>query len=195
MRTTRRQFMSHSTAGGLGVLAISLRPADVAAAFPLRPITSEAAEGEGIAASLSRYYRFRPDDEVRQADAAAWIQIDLGACRTIDAVRLHPPADHAPSGGAQPVRFRIDCAEDPVFRSRTPLLDWQAPHFSARDNFIARFPERAAEARYLRLEATPLDGGNGGAAQQLQLAAVEILSGGAVLRVAVEARPNSRWRV
>lgn len=190
MRATRRQFMSHSAAGGLGLLAALLLPADVAAA-------SRQAEPDAgrIVASLSRYYRLSPDGAIRMADAAAWIQVDLGASRTIDAVRLHPPIDRVPSGSAQPVRFCIDCAADPAFRSRTPLLDWHAPHFAAPGNFVARFPERTADARYLRLEAMPLGGRNDGAAQQLQLAAIEILSGGEVLQVAVQATSSSRWRV
>lgn len=183
MQTSRRQFIARSAAGGLGLVAAPLLPLGSAraAASPL-----PAAE-RPIIASMSRYYRLSPEDGVRRDDHA-WVQIDLGATRPIDAVRLRPAEAGMVPGHLSPIDFCIDCSDDPAFGERRPLANWRAEHPAAPENFLARFPREPVNARYIWLGAsveTPLSY----AMLPSRLAAIEILSGSAAMFVEVR-----RWR-
>lgn len=204
MRTSRRQFVSRSAVGSLGLIATPLLPFAAARAGAVTPSLDAKPVGEPIVASMSRYYRFSPFDGSR-SETAAWIQIDLGIPRAINAIRLHPLDNHVISECDFPVGFRIECSDEPVFDTRMPVVSWHAKNYTAPGNFIARFPEAPVTAQYLRLDAAPLpvasnpvsrsvsrDGGAENAARALGLARIEILSGSIVVTVIVRGAANLR---
>jgi hypothetical protein len=69
-----------------------------------------------------------------------------------------------------------------------PLTDWCAGHSADPLNFLARFPQKAVNARYIRLSASAAIP-SGDAILPSELATIEILSGGATMPVAVR-----RWK-
>ncbi|MGH6693685.1 MAG: hypothetical protein ACREBX_00190 [Sphingopyxis sp.] len=141
---------------------------------------------------MSRYYRLSPADGARH-DGHTWIQVDLGFTRPIDAVRLRPTEAGVTSGRRSPVRFYIDCSDDPAFEQRTPLVIWYAEHDGDPENFLARFPQEAVNARYVRLAAsteTPM----ASAMLPPGLASIEILSGGTTMSATVRSWKANRRR-
>src|SRR3546814_9339770 len=80
MLTNRRQFMTRSAIGGLGLMATPLIATNPAAGA----LNSKAARPPVIA-THARYYRYSPEGGAREE--IAWVHIDLGTIRTIDDVR------------------------------------------------------------------------------------------------------------
>lgn len=183
MQTNRRQFIARSAVGGLGLVAAPLLPLG-----PARAGASPVQVAEPpIVASLARYYRLSPEDGARREDLA-WVQIDLGVTRPIDAVRLRPAEAGMVPGHRSPIHFCIDCSDDPAFGDRRPLALWRAEHSADPENFLAHFPHEPVNARYVRLGAS-VETPASSALLPSKLAAIEILSGSAVMSVEVR-----RWR-
>lgn len=182
MQTNRRQFIARSTIGGLGLVAAPLLPAEAAPAG----LASFPATERPIIASIARYYRFSPEDGAEQEDFS-WVLIDLGATRPIDAIRLRAPEAGCAQEQGPPINFRIDCSDDRDFGEMRQLTDWHAENSADPENFLARFPQKAANARYVRLSASTVLPCSG-ATLPPGLATIEILSGGTTKSVAVR-----RW--
>lgn len=140
-----------------------------------------------IIASIARYYRLSPEDGAQREDFS-WVQIDLGATRPIDAIRLLPPETGSLTGHGCAIHFCIDCSHDEDFGEMPPFTNWRAEDSADPVNFLARFPQKAVNARYIRLSASaalPYSG----AILPSGLATIEILSGGVTMPVAVR-----RWK-
>lgn len=182
MQTNRRQFIARSAIGGLGLVAAPLLPAGLARA---ERGSLQAAEPP-ITASRARYYRLSPEDGAQHEDFA-WVQIDLGISRPIDAIRLRPTQTGMVPGHGSPIHFCIDCSDDPAFGKTRSLVNWRAEHPADPENFLARFPLKAVNARYIRLSAGA-ETLSPGAILPSGFATIEILSGGAIMPVAVR-----RW--
>lgn len=192
MQTNRRQFIARSAIGGLGLVAAPLLPTESprAGAPPLPPAELP------IIASIARYYRLAPEDGVQREDFS-WVQIDLGATRPIDAIRLRPPESCSVTGHGSAIHFCIDCSDDENSGEMRPLTNWRAEHSAAPVNFLARFPQKAVNARYVRLSASA-DLPYSCAILPSGLATIEILSGGATMPVAVRRWETSHrrgWRL
>lgn len=188
MQTNRRQFIARSAIGGLGLVAAPLLQAGAARAGPPPPPATE----RPIVASLARYYRLSPEDGTRCGDFS-WVRIDLGAARPIDAIRLRAAETGMVPGHPCPIHFCIDCSDDPAFGETRPLADWRAGHPADPENFLARFPPEAANARYIRLSAST-ETLSDGVLLLSGLSTMEILSGGATMAVTVGRWETNRRR-
>ncbi len=78
-------------------------------------------------ASAYRAYRSKP---AKTADATTWVQIDLGESRPIDFVKVYPAnekgfpgRDEDYAGEGYPVRFKIECSNDPDFHSPLVIVE------------------------------------------------------------------------
>ncbi|MGH6650514.1 MAG: discoidin domain-containing protein [Sphingopyxis sp.] len=188
MPTNRRQFIARSAIGGLGLVAAPLLPTQSARAGATRLPADE----RRIIASIARYYRLAPEDG-EQGGGFSWLQVDLGASRPIDAIRLRPPESDSGTGHGSSIHFCIDGSDDRDFAEMRPLANWRAEHSADPASFLARFPQKAVNARYIRLSASaalPY----GGALLPSGLATMEILTGGTTMSVAVRRRDAKRRR-
>ncbi|NWG75259.1 MAG: alpha-L-rhamnosidase N-terminal domain-containing protein, partial [Rubrivivax sp.] len=128
-------------------------------------------------------------DFADSAEAMKWVQIDLGAQRRIDSVRLHPARPYNWSadvpGFLFPLRYRLDASDTPDFAAPRVLVDRtaeDAPNPGAEPVTLTIEP---VTARYVRLTATRLrerDAGHFGMA----LAELELLDGGQNLALGAE---------
>lgn len=92
-------------------------------------------------------------------DVEKWVQVDIGAARPLDEVRLVParPSDFADRNGfGFPVRFKVEVASDPGFQSPVMLLDATAADFPSPGDGLVVIPARGIVARYVRITATRL---------------------------------------
>lgn len=182
MQTNRRQFIARSAIGGLGLVAAPLLPTASARAGA----SSLPAAGQPIIASVARYYRLAPEDGT-QRDDFSWVQIDLGATLPIDAIRLRPPETGHVTGHGSAIHFCIACSDHQDFAETRPLTNWHAEHPADPVNFLARFPQEAVFARYIRLSASAALPYRGTILPS-GLATMEILSDGATISLVLR-----RW--
>jgi len=113
------------------------------------------------------------------AASAKWVQVDLGACREIDAVRLYPawPEGWAPGYGF-PVRFRVECSDDPRFEHATRLVDCSDADYPLPDDRPQAFTGLKGSGRYVRLTATRLWKTKNRKEYVLALDELEVVAGG-----------------
>jgi DUF1680 family protein len=128
--------------------------------------------------------RYRPyaSQLAHQPDTPMWLQIDLGASKPVDALRLYPaftPGDLNANSFGFPLRFRVEASSDPAFSSPLLLVDQTAADFPDPHDAITAFNAPApVNARYIRLTATQLRNSDQGVGHQLALAKFEVLSAG-----------------
>lgn len=134
--------------------------------------------------------------EARAADDLKWVQVDLGAERPVDTIRLGPPA---PSGFASvkgfgfPVRFRLEAARDPDFREPQIVADFTQADYPNPGNESRAFAGQGVVARYVRVTATRLWNRQSGPEPFcFALAELEVLSHGtnAALHAPVRAKDS-----
>ncbi len=137
------------------------------------------ANGDRVALALGSFYRPYFSRLSDQPDATTWVQIDLGSREFIDAVRLYPasPYPHGNNNGF-PVRFQIECADDPGFHSPRPIVNRTETDYPDPQDYIVDFPCRNVEARYVRLTVSRLRGGPAPRPYHFGLSKVAILARG-----------------
>lgn len=114
------------------------------------------------------------------ADATKWVQVDLGALKSLEEVRLIParPSDFADrSGFGFPPRFKVEAATEPDFRTPVVLLDSSRADFPNPGDGMVTVAANGVEARYVRVTATKLWERTGDFA--FVLAELQVYSGGA----------------
>jgi DUF1680 family protein len=133
---------------------------------------SDAAMGiERVARFFTAAYESKPaqkDDEMR------WIQIDLGARKKIDGIKLLPkvsPWGYVQSDGF-PLRFRIEVSDDPGFGVSVMYENQTKEDFKDPFDMVCTFTGREVNGRYVRLTAVKLR------QQKLALTKFVILSDG-----------------
>jgi hypothetical protein len=138
-------------------------PADAGIASPADDHVIPAPTGEWMAATPASTFRAYRSKPAKTADATTWVQIDLGAARPIDAVKiypanekLYPGQDKHYAGEGFPVRFRIECSDDAGFRSPTLIVDHTTANFPNPGGQIQKYTAQGVERRYVRLTATRL---------------------------------------
>ena len=104
----------------------------------------------------SRVHLGYHSEEAREAATPKWIQLDLGAARQIDAVKLHALRHTVPERTGFPQRFKIEVADDAAFTQPRLVRDSTAKDFAAGGVNDLTIPTPGATGRYLRLTATQL---------------------------------------
>lgn len=110
-----------------------------------------------------------------------WLQIDLGAVRHIESVRIYPAFEldsKRGKGYGFPARFTIEASNDPSLANPQILVDHTASDFHNPDNFITEFPTEPVSGRYVRLTVTKLGPAQDGVGYRLALAKIDVLSAG-----------------
>ncbi|MGA3325113.1 MAG: beta-L-arabinofuranosidase domain-containing protein [Terriglobia bacterium] len=163
MGFTRRRFLGTSLGAGAGITASHLLKADAGVALQPEGQVVPAPTGEWMTntpASAYRAYRSKP---AKTADATTWVQIDLGASRPIDLVKVYPAnekgfpgRDEDYAGEGFPVRFKIESSNNPDFQNPTLIVDHTAADFPNPQGLIQQFAAQGATGRYVRLTVTRL---------------------------------------
>jgi hypothetical protein len=181
----RREFIKTTTA------LVAAGTLHARSAFADTGATAWTASQEGpMAYNPATWYRPFVSQLAHQPDTEMWLQVDLGAAKPIEGLRLYPsftPGDlHARSFGF-PLRFRIEASTDPSFSSPTLLVDQSVSDSGDPDDAITAFHAPAAvHARYVRLTATRLRPAQDGVGYKLALAKIDVISEG---NDAAEGRP------
>ncbi len=102
-----------------------------------------------------------------------WVQVDLGAERRLDAVKLLPMVVWW-SGESQgfPVRFRIEVSSDPGFGTSHLIADCAQQDEPDPQDLVRTFPAGGLSGRYVRLTASHLR------QRQLALTKMIVMAGG-----------------
>jgi DUF1680 family protein len=117
------------------------------------------ARGERMSLPLGSFYRPYFSRVVGTADTQTWVQVDLGSRQTFDAIKLYPanPYPHGKDDGF-PLRFRLECADEPLFRTPRVLVDRSNADYPDPQDYILEFGCPGASGRYVRLTASRLRG-------------------------------------
>jgi len=127
------------------------------------------------------WYRPYVSKVTHEPTAATWLQIDLGAPRAIDAIRLYPsftPGDLHANGHEFPLRFKIEASSEPSFTNPKLIFDQTASDFADPYDQINEFAAAGVSGRYVRLTATRLRSPEDGVGYRLALAKIDVVSGG-----------------
>lgn len=127
------------------------------------------------------WYRPYTSKVAYNSDAVTWVQIDLGAQRTIDRVRLYPaftPGDEYAKGYGFPIRFKIEISDDAAFATPRLLADQTAGDFPAPYDQITELATAGASGRHIRLTAVKLQRAQGGVGFSLALTKIDVISNG-----------------
>lgn len=178
MSIDRREFMKSTAAlTAAGVLARRSAFADESSATGWRTLH----EGQ-MAYNPATSYRPYASKLTHQPDTPMWVQIDLGAPKPIDGIRLYPafrPGDLEANSYGFPLRFRIEVSSDSSFSSLAVLVDQTAADLPDPHDAITAFHAPApVNVRYIRLTATRLRNSEQGAGYQFALTKFEVLSAG-----------------
>lgn len=154
----------------IAVLSVAMNTGTVTGA-PVDEARKAAGMGvERVARLFTPVYeskRAKSDDESR------WVQVDLGAERKIESVKLLPMVVwwNCQSQGF-PVRFKLEASLDPNFGSATLIADCSQADYPDPVDAVATFAASSVQGRYVRLTASKLR------QNQLALTKMIVLSGG-----------------
>jgi DUF1680 family protein len=115
------------------------------------------------------------------AEAATWVEIDLGARQPIEAVRIYPAfwlGDLRVTPFGFPSRFRIEAADDAGFTNPRILVDATGADFAEPYDEIQEFAVPAVAGRYVRFTAMHLRKAQESAGYGLALNKIGVISGG-----------------
>ena len=185
MSLTRRTFLETSVALGARIAAPNLVKAGTGGAAPvLNEQAVPAPTGEWMTATPTSAYRAYRSKPAKSADAATWVQIDLGEVHPIDYVKVYPAneklvpgRDEDWAGEGFPVRFKIEVAADPGLGNPQVVVDQTAADFHNPKGLIQKFSASGVSGRFVRLTATRLMNVPGGG-YYLGLGKVDVYSGG-----------------
>jgi len=94
------------------------------------------------------------------ADAVSWVQIDLGAKRAIDKVKLFPTVANYWGFWTDrfPKRFKIEGSDEPGFAKPAMIADHTGADYKTELLRICQFPAAGVTTRYVRLTITGFPG-------------------------------------
>ncbi len=177
----RRRFVQTGTALAAlqGFSGFSQSAAQANAARP-------ANEGQ-MAFSPATWYRPYTSKAAHAAAASTWVQIDLGAPYTVDAIRLYPallPGYDRRPGHGLPVRWKLESSDGPSFSTSHAIVDNTHADFDNPEDQIVQYAAGGIQARYIRFTATKLRPATLGYA--LAIGKLDVISSG---RDVAEGRP------
>ena len=156
-RITRRTFLNRALTTGMAVSAGALLPNSAARAdtpAPAAPTKTGWAGPMGV----ERIARLVPlgyqAPQAETDDTVRWVQVDLGASREIDRVKLFPMTDGGLNSQGFPVRFKIETSDDPQFTTATLIADCTANDYPDPGDAVGLFPAARAAGRYVRVTVT-----------------------------------------
>ena len=165
---TRRTFLNRAVGVGLVVTAGSVSAAPEAApAAMFRPGFAGPMGMQRVARLVPLGYQATPPE-----GASHWVQVDLGASRKIDAVKLFPAFDAPEHSPGFPVRFRLEASDDPQFKAAALIADRTGADYADPGDAVGVFRSGRTWGRYVRLTVTRLR------QRQLALSKLEVWSGG-----------------
>jgi DUF1680 family protein len=175
----RREFLGASALAGAALAVGPLPQAHAASAGTVR------FEGR-ITQFPAHKYRPYVSKPAQTANAATWVQFDLGSAVAVEALRLYPNFGYAPPSFGFPAHLRIEGSNTPGFENANLLFEPPADALPDPNDSIVllALPSSPATAyRYVRLTATLLRHAGGvesGLSPEygLSFAKVEVLSGG-----------------
>ncbi len=134
---------------------------------------------------VERIARFTPHGYVFKSagsnDAVQWLQVDLGRSIKIETVKLLPLLNgYGTDAPGFPVRFKLEAAEEPEFKTGTMIADRTGADVPSPGDVVGIYPASGVSGRYVRLTATRLRKG------KFELSKLEVWSGG---RDTAEGRP------
>lgn len=130
-------------------------------------------------------------EETTDAETRKWVQLDLGAPRTIDAVRLHALRHTVIEALGFPRRFRLEASDDPAFYAYTLIADCGDKDYPIPWAVHIELPAQGVTARYVRLTATRLRTDEGQAC--LAFSQIEVISGGRNIAVGAAVTASDSW--
>ncbi len=136
----------------------------IAASLPLAaqirylPVDEQKDAGMGIE-RVARFYTPAYETPVTKSDNdMIWVQVDLGARKKIEAVRLLPrvvPWGYHQSSGF-PARFKIEVSDDADFKKPVIYENWIREDFRDPADEVCTFTGKEVYGRYVRLTALRL---------------------------------------
>lgn len=155
-RTTRRDFIGQAS---FATLTLVVSP-NLCSAHPLPPraVTRSVpgATGERMASTPSSLFGPYTCQVSDTPDMTTWVQIELGTSQPIDAIRLYPSCRPHKNPSGFPVRFHIECSNDPDFKIAKRIADWSQNDYPDPADQIIEFPVHGVPARYVKLTVTRL---------------------------------------
>lgn len=187
MGLSRRRFLQTSAIAGAGIAAPGAIKASAGAASPPADQVIPAPTGEWMTNTPASAYRAYRSKRAKSADTTTWVQIDLGQNRPIDLIKVYPANEKGYPGRDQhyagegfPVRFKIECSDDPDFRQASAIADHTRTDFPHPQGHIQKFAAQGVAGRYVRLTVTRLMkvAGTVSGGYYLALGKIDVYSGG-----------------
>lgn len=94
-------------------------------------------------------------EDTRDPNTTKWVQLDLGAAHSIEAIKLHALRHSVQERLGFPQRFKIEVADEPDFRAPRIVVDSTARDFAGPANDYT-IPAKETRARYVRITAPRL---------------------------------------
>ncbi|SDP28510.1 F5/8 type C domain-containing protein [Mucilaginibacter sp. OK268] len=114
--------------------------------------------------------------DTQSADAAKWVQVDLGKSSSFSEITLYPMFYADQAGYAFPVRYKVSASDDPSFKTATTIVDFTKEDFKNPRFSAVHLPANGSVGRYVRVTATRLAKKDTG--YSFALRQIEVISGG-----------------
>jgi len=114
--------------------------------------------------------------DAKSADAAKWVQVDLGKSLSFSEITLYPMFFADQAGYAFPVRYKVSASDDPSFKTEINIADFTRNDFMNPRFSAVHLPANKATGRYVRVAATRL--AQKATGYSFALRQIEVISGG-----------------